>query len=433
MVELWKLLIILSSESTVKGTKMNLTHITLGTTLLALAAGSAYASGPIEVVDGTLVVNLGDARNNEVSRMVVLNPGDYADEISYSMTDESGVNTIGFVRGFTGDVSINSGKGKDTFKLLGLLVNDLTINTGAGNDTVYLNLVDASGAVDVRTGGGRDNITVINQVAEGSFSIRSQDGIDDVSIANSSFDGAVAVRTGGGNDDLSVSFSNFEARPLFNGQGGNNDTYIDGGGNGFWDRDPRIVRFENIEDITVEDPIDNTPDPVILAIGDTGPGGGIVFQVNNAGTAGLEVSPGVVAAQSTYGCAGVLIVPETEIPQQDPLRLGLSGENNSARLAAANVQGVCDSPAAEAAFSFTTNNGATDDWILPSANELALLLTTLSTTQFPRAVPGGYWSSSENTPDNAFIVFETAPGVADISPNSKNSSVAVLAIRAFGS
>ena len=61
-----------------------------------------------------------------------------------------------------------------------------------------------------------------------------------------------------------------------------------------------------------------------------------------------------------------------------------------------------------------------------------MLLTTLSTTQLPRAVTGGYWSSSEETPANAFIVFETASGT-DISPNSKNSLAEVLAIRAFGS
>ena len=234
---------------------MNPVNTLSGALVMMLAAGSAIASGPIQVKSGDLLVDLGDATSNASNRSLVLNPGDKPDEISYVFVDELGGETLGTIGGFTGNVNIQSNIGRDTIQLLGLQVEDLTINTGSGADTVYLNLVETMGSLDVRTGGGQDKVTIINQVVENSASIRTNGGRDNVSISSSFFEGSVAVRTGGGRDTLTVSYTGFDGpRPFFNGQGNNNDTFIDGGANGFWNGDPRIVRFENIVVPEIDEP-----------------------------------------------------------------------------------------------------------------------------------------------------------------------------------
>jgi hypothetical protein len=394
---------------------MRYANVLSGLTLVALSVSNAYA-GPVEVVSGDLIVNLGDASANNKSRTLVLGPGDRRDQVSYVFIDEDGTEILDTVSGYRGDVSIQSNIGRDTIEILGLGAGNLTINTGRGNDTVYLNLVEATETLDIRTGGGRDNVMFINQVVEGNTSIRTQGGQDDVSITNSFFEGAVAVRTGGAADKLSVAFSGFAgSAPLFNGQGHGNDTYTDDGNNGFWTGDPRIRNFENVDEPVIEEPV---PEPTPLAIGDIGPGGGIVFQVNGDGT-GLEVFADVVA-NAAYGCHGTVVV---DLIQQSEERLSRTGAENSADLAATNC-----SPAAEAVFAFSTDNGQTDDWYLPSAAEVRTILTALSPAQFAREEGGAFVTSSEDTDENSYFLLVTN---LEIAPGDKRNPADVLAIRSF--
>ena len=220
--------------------------------------------------------------------------------------------------------------------------------------------------------------------------------------------------------------------PIFNGGGGGDDTLIEDGTNFFQLGEPRIRNFENVErpedlDPVDPDPVDPDPVPVTFAIGDTGPGGGIVFEVNEAGTAGLEVSSNVVGSNLQYGCFGISLVDTTQFTVDDDAgRQAIPGDEMRVLFDNAN----CISPAAEATFAFTTDQA--DDWYLPSANELVALLTALTPDQLPRAETPGYWSASEDTAQNAFLVFELPNGTFDVSPNSKESQSSILAVRTFG-
>lgn len=223
-------------------------HKITAAVLMSSLAGLANASGSIQVVDGNLVVDLGNAASNSEGRELTLNPGEVSNEISYVFIDGDGNETTGSMRGFTGNVEIKSNIGKDTIKLLGLEVNNLTIDTGEGNDKVYLNLVQTNGLLSVRTGRGGDNVMILGHDSDGRSLIWTQGGADDVSISNSFFSDLVHVRAGASADTLSISENTFNRRNAkFNGQGGNNDTLIDDGTNNFQGGDPRITNFENIE------------------------------------------------------------------------------------------------------------------------------------------------------------------------------------------
>ena len=153
------------------------------TALLGLYSNNTLASGPIEIVNGSLIVDLGNAPNNGSKRTLRL--GTYGDGVNYSFTDENGVNTIGSIHGFSGEsVEIVSGRGKDTIELLGVETDNLFIDTGRGRDTVYLNFVTVHSGLDIDTRGGRDNVMFINVIAKGITKIRTRGGNDNVSIAS---------------------------------------------------------------------------------------------------------------------------------------------------------------------------------------------------------------------------------------------------------
>jgi hypothetical protein len=122
-----------------------------------------------------------------------------------------------------------------------------------------------------------------------------------------------------------------------------------------------------------------TPDG--FAIGETGPAGGIVFFITDAGAHGLEAAPEDQGA-AQWGCNG------TSIPGANGTAIGTGAQNTAAILAGCNEAGI----AAQLAADYTWPNGQTDGY-LPSKDELNVLFQR-------RAVVGDFaadnhWSSSE--------------------------------------
>ncbi len=117
-----------------------------------------------------------------------------------------------------------------------------------------------------------------------------------------------------------------------------------------------------------------------IQIGDTGPGGGIVFYVDSTGAHGYEAAPGDVGI-APWGCSGTVITGGTVAAP------GTGAQNTT------NIVADCPDPgiAAEIADTYTTP-GFTD-WYLPSKDELDLL-------HDQKTIVGGfngdYWSSTED-------------------------------------
>jgi hypothetical protein len=159
-------------------------------------------------------------------------------------------------------------------------------------------------------------------------------------------------------------------------------------------------------------------------VGNTGPGGGIVFYVNDSAATGSRY---MEAAPNTWN-GGV----------EDPL-LAWSGNTTtnvgtntgigtgSANTTAIIAQSDTANRAATAARAYGTAGAPAGSWFLPSKDELAQLYTQ-------RAVVGGfatvgYWSSSQNDTALAwvqFFVFGNQNGVSKGSTTSR-----VRPVRAF--
>jgi hypothetical protein len=144
------------------------------------------------------------------------------------------------------------------------------------------------------------------------------------------------------------------------------------------------------------------------AIGDDGPAGGIVFYITDGGLHGLEAA---AADQATtqWGCYGTLI------PGAYGTVVG-TGEQNTA-----DIIELCDEiTAASVASAYGPG------WYLPSKDELNLLYSQ-------KDVVGGfasygYWSSSQDSSNDAWAQYFDFGGQAD---NGKGSTYRVRAVRAF--
>lgn len=107
---------------------------------------------------------------------------------------------------------------------------------------------------------------------------------------------------------------------------------------------------------------------VVYEIGDTGPGGGIVFKVNSSGTSGLEAAPSdlprTISCNTSIAIPGLPDVLFAEPVQDDP---------NSGAYNTRQIRAVCgDDSAAAVAATYVWPEGQVDGY-LPSIEELALL------------------------------------------------------------
>ena len=165
------------------------------------------------------------------------------------------------------------------------------------------------------------------------------------------------------------------------------------------------------------------------AIGDTGPGGGIVFIVQTPTAAApwryMEAAPNTWSAGSSDPARSwsTGANQSAAVPGADGTAIG-TGYRNS--LAIQNQTGnVAATSAAVAARAYT--GGSQTDWFLPSKEELAELYSQKATVG--GFVAGYYWSSSEDIPGVAYFQGFL---YGSQSSQEKNYLFYVRPIRAFG-
>jgi hypothetical protein len=162
--------------------------------------------------------------------------------------------------------------------------------------------------------------------------------------------------------------------------------------------------------------------PCKYAIGDTGPAGGIVFYVADAGIHGLEAAP-VDQGTAGWGC------PEESTTGALSKALGDGTRNTAAILSACKEVGS----AAGIAHNYILNGYRS--WFLPSLDELELMSTNIgiaasgSLENAGKFEPQQYWSSSatDNNDAWAWNFINSGNGLQALKAEKK----AVRAVRAF--
>ena len=162
------------------------------------------------------------------------------------------------------------------------------------------------------------------------------------------------------------------------------------------------------------------------AVGDTGPGGGIVFYVdltNPPGSQYLEAAPVGVEVVTTWATGGNQASPVTGA---DGTAIG-TGEQNTADIVAQSGNLAATSAAV---YCSELVSGGQSDWFLPSRDELNLMYTNLHILVPPLGgfSPGYYWSSSEYVGVFAWIQSFDFGAQGD---NYKDSTLFVRPVRAF--
>ena len=157
----------------------------------------------------------------------------------------------------------------------------------------------------------------------------------------------------------------------------------------------------------------NALTPDAYAIGDTGPGGGIVFFVSDDGKHGLEAAPedqstGIQWFNGSYITTGAVWD-------------GINGERNTDRIITSQGGG---SYAALLCANYT--GGGYGDWYLPSKFELNLLYQQKDVVG--GFANGNYWSSSEY---GSNIAWSQNFNYGNQNYGSKPNPFRVRAVRAF--
>jgi len=456
--------------------------------LLSSISGVAASADQIFVnKHGNLIIRL-DAHNSY--RSLSLYSTGNPNQIAYDLSIGGAEPKWGYLNNVTRNVVVRSRSGVDSFYFDNLqLPGNLTVISGGGDDNVVLNETTVSGNLVVKAGGHNDYVELIDSTVFGKTVVNTGGGHDDVLLNGSSLEGKVNVLLGRGWDDLSVSDSSFTYySPVFNGQQ-QVDTYTDDGTNNFLGGDPVISYFEkknietappafvtvaNVVSLSLQDaetalsPLEvsvtevnsdmvaagvvisqnllvgsevaeNTVVELIVSlgpqtfqIGDIGPGGGVVFALlNDEGTSGLEYAPAVFFNQ-TWGCLGVDVDPDN-INTDDGIDVA-PGVVSSALLQTANSNGTCESPIATDVSAYIGPNGETD-WYIPSTDELIAIRDSNVPNVFLPGIPGdAYWSSTEDSQGDAFLVFIRDPGndlsIVPVTSN-KNAPANLLPIRTF--
>ncbi len=166
-----------------------------------------------------------------------------------------------------------------------------------------------------------------------------------------------------------------------------------------------------------------------IVVGSEGPGGGIVFAfLDDENTTGLEVNP-VDIGQAAWGCAGVNI--DEGVDGRASNGIGAPpGAESSEILRSVNSSGICFAEAAELTFQF--NRNGFNDWYLPSTDEL---IAIRELGLLPGVSGDAYWSATEDSPQNAFIVLIRVDNnpldTGEPSTTDKTNTALVIPIRTF--
>lgn len=140
-------------------------------------------------------------------------------------------------------------------------------------------------------------------------------------------------------------------------------------------------------------------------VGDTGPGGGIIFFVDRhdeySGFTYLEVAPVSTQVQRTWAPSSPVNYQSVAVSGADSKALG-AGYQNTLDIVA---QGHTDTATSAAKYCDALTSGGKSDWYLPSISELVMFYNVV---HFGLGVGGFssvvYWSSSEVDADNAHIL-----------------------------
>ena len=168
--------------------------------------------------------------------------------------------------------------------------------------------------------------------------------------------------------------------------------------------------------------------PTTYEVGDTGPAGGIVFWVNEAGTSGLEAAPADVVLDDTssfeWGCDGEFVAgTSTGINTGSANTSAILAENEDGDTGTCGIIGT-EHEAALAAARYQYDGFS--DWFLPSKDELNALYQN-------KGVVGGfadadYWSSSQY--DSYYAWYQDFyDGYQDF--DNQGNVLRVRAVRAF--
>lgn len=144
-----------------------------------------------------------------------------------------------------------------------------------------------------------------------------------------------------------------------------------------------------------------TTNPIIYEIGDTGPAGGTVFQVDASGQHGKEIAPFSTQFQGQWGCPSANVIGTAAT-------LG-SGQNNTTLIVNYHNSinyytnpGQCTevviaegSVAAKNCADLVYNGY--NDWYLPSINELSLVYTNLVAANLGNFGTAAFWTLSSST------------------------------------
>ncbi len=135
-------------------------------------------------------------------------------------------------------------------------------------------------------------------------------------------------------------------------------------------------------------------------VGDTGPGGGIVFYVDltrGPGSQYFEAAPVGAQVQRTWATGPNQSAPVTGA---DGTAIG-TGEQNTVEIVAQSGNLAATSAAV---YCSELVSGGQSDWFLPSKDELNLMYTNLQSASMPLGgfSTGVYWSSSEYADSNAW-------------------------------
>jgi hypothetical protein len=168
---------------------------------------------------------------------------------------------------------------------------------------------------------------------------------------------------------------------------------------------------------------DGAPPPTEYAIGDTGPAGGIVFDVTPDGLNGLEAAP-VDQGTAPWNCFGTPAVGVANLPSAATVDPNSGAVNTP--LIAVQCPGT-ETNAAVLAAVYVWPNGQTDGF-LPNKEELNLLYDQKA------SFVGGfasnyYWSSSQASAFSAW--FQDFVSGFQFDDSKDLDSLGVRAVRAF--
>ena len=146
-------------------------------------------------------------------------------------------------------------------------------------------------------------------------------------------------------------------------------------------------------------------------IGDTGPGGGIVFYVDKSG---FTVDDGMGTQETCHymevstedlGQTTWTPSPAVFLEDLDETYAVGSGKANTFLIAYAGLcpeEVTVENCAAYACFEYKTKTTKPGDWFLPSSDELKLIFKNLSLEQLNVSSKDFYWSSSEESDGSAW-------------------------------